>query len=418
MQPNIVHRKVLPLAGESLANFRVLIVNGPRQAGKTTLLRLLRDSYSGNYVTLDDNELRNAVRAAPTELIATEIRPLLIDEIQRGGNDLVLAIKMDVDDHHERGQYVLAGSTRFLSDPSLSESLAGRAVVLELWQLSEQELADSPRSFIDRAFLDPAGFRGASESTLSRDDYLQLVCRGYYPEVLELSSPRLRSNWFATYLQAIIDTDIREMTQVNKPGTLRQLVTVAAANTAQEFNASKAGNDLQLDRVTVQNYLTLLESVFLVRSLPPWSRNPHAKAVHRHKLHITDTGLAAYLLRTDPTSLASPVSPSRGALIESFITNELAKQATWSETATQLYHWRVSRGPEVDLVLEATGNRIIGVECKANSSIRLDDFRGLIALRDAIGADFVHGYVFYTGRRALPFGDRLTALPISRLWEG
>lgn len=215
---------------------------------------------------------------------------------------------------------------------------------------------------------------------------------------------------------AVIDTDIREMARVDGPSSLR-LLSLAAASTGQEINTVKAASDLQLHRTTVSRYLGLLETVFLVRFLPPWSRNLTARAVHRPKLHLTDTGLAAHLLAVDPDGLAARVCPARGQLVESFVFNELAKQASWSTVPVRLFHWRVSRGPEVDLVLERTNGRLVGIEVKSTDAVDLSDFRGLIALRDRLGDDFIHGFVGYTGRRALSFGDRLTAIPLSALWD-
>lgn len=414
--PDLISRRIASLANDYLDSFRILIVNGPRQSGKTTLLQELNRRHHGLYVTLDDGGLRAAAHADPTVFVDGR-KPLMIDEIQRGGNDLVLAIKATVDRHTDRGQFVLAGSTRFLATPSLSESLAGRAGIVEIWPFAQQELAGTPRSFLDAIFANPEELRSAPPSSYERPDYFALIARGFYPEAVTIVRERVRSEWYRTYVQAVVDTDIREMAEIEQPSTLRQLLQLSAASTAQEFNASKAGNDLQLHRTTVQRYLGLLETVFLIRFLPPWSRNLAARAVRRAKLHITDTGLAAHLLSVDADGLAARISPARGPLVETFIVNELAKQATWSTVPVQLFHWRVSQGAEVDLVIERTNGSVVGVEAKSTDTLDQRDFAGLTLLRDSLGSDFVHGVVFYTGQRALSFGDRLTALPLSTLWE-
>jgi uncharacterized protein len=234
-----------------------------------------------------------------------------------------------------------------------------------------------------------------------------------------MSSALARDEWYRAYVQAVVDTDIREMARVEAPANLERLLRLAAASTAQEFNVVKAASDLQLHRTTVGGYLGLLETVFLVRYLPAWSRNAVARAIRRPKLHLADTGLAAHLLGVDADGLAARAAPARGALVESFIVNELAKQASWSPFPVRLHHWRVSQGPEVDLVAERGNGRVIGIEAKATDAIGQNDFKGLTALRDQLdqlGPDFVHGFVLYTGPRPLSFGDRLTALPISALW--
>jgi predicted AAA+ superfamily ATPase len=402
---------------EFLGSFRVVIINGPRQSGKTTLLHQLNTTLHGTYVSLDTGPLRAAARADPAVFIAGGDRPLMIDEVQRGGDDLVLAIKAAVDVSPQRGQFVLAGSTRFLSTPSLSESLAGRAGILEVWPFAQQELTGADASFIEKAFADPLALRDVPRSELDRAAYFDLISRGGYPEPSAMRSPLTRDEWYRAYVQSIIDTDIREMARIEAPGNLRRLLNLAAAATAQEFNIVKAASDLQLHRTTIGSYLGLLETAFLIRHLPPWSPNATARAVRRPKLHLTDTGLAAHLLGVDAEGLASRVSPSRGPLVESFIVNEIAKQATWAPFPVRLHHWRISQGPEVDLILERGNGQVVGLEAKATDAVSQDDFKGLIALRERLGDDFVHGFVLYTGPYSLSFGDRLSALPLSALWD-
>lgn len=419
MPTELIPRFISARAAEFLSSFRVVIINGPRQSGKTTLLKQLNQELRGSYVSLDEGALRAAARADPGVFIEDGARPMMIDEIQRGGDDLVLAIKAAVDSDPARGQFILAGSTRFLSTPSLSESLAGRAGILEVWPFAQQELAGAELSFLSRAYAEPSALRSISPSDLTRRDYFGLVCRGGYPEPSTMASGLARDEWYRAYVQAVVDTDIREMARVEAPANLGRLLRLAAASTAQEFNVLKAASDLQLHRTTVSSYLGLLETVFLIRYLPAWSRNPVARAIRRPKLHLTDTGLAAHLLGVDADGLAARVAPARGALVESFVVNELAKQASWSPFPVRLHHWRLSQGPEVDLVAERGNGRVVGIEVKATDAIGQDDFKGLAALRDQLGQvgdDFVHGFVFYTGSRPLSFGDRLTALPVSALW--
>lgn len=305
MAETLIPRRVADLAIEFLDSFRVLIINGPRQSGKTTLLQQLNAERQGTYLTLDDGAFRASARADPAVFIADGPRPMLIDEVQRGGDDLVLAIKSAVDRDTQRGQFVLAGSTRFLSTPSLSESLAGRAGILEVWPFSEQELADSTASFLSTAFSQADELRSAGPSKYERHDYFELICRGSYPEPVAMRSQLARDEWYRTYLQAVIDTDIREMARIEESSNLGQLLQLSAANTAQEINTVKTASDLQLHRTTVTRYLNLLETVFLIRFLPAWSRNLAARTTHRPKLHVTDTGLAAHLVSVDAEGLAA-----------------------------------------------------------------------------------------------------------------
>lgn len=406
------------LSDEYLAAFRVLVLNGPRQAGKTTILRQLRARHGGTLLNLDDELLLQAALNDPASFASSGSEPRFLDEVQRAGDPLIRAIKSEVDADPRPGRYVLAGSTRFLTTPSLSESLAGRAGVLDVWPFSQGEFTGELGSFIDRAFGAPDSLAQISPSTVSRADYFDRICRGGFPEPALMSSRRTRSAWFRSYLQAIVERDIREMTRLNEPSAIRTLFAYLASVTAQELNISNIANKTGLHRTTVTRYLELLEVVFLVHRLPVWSRNLTARVVKHSKAHVTDTGLAAALIGVSPEALAQPVSPARGPLVETFIVNELAKQATWSDHAVRLRHWRISGGAEVDLIVENEDGRILAIESKAADTVTTDDFRGLAALRDLLGAQFVQGVVLHTGRQgAVGFGDRLTALPIAAIWE-
>jgi predicted AAA+ superfamily ATPase len=413
-----LRRSCTAIAEEYLSVFRVVILNGPRQSGKTTLLRHLRERHGGTLFNLDDEQVLQAATGDPVAFAGSGVEPRFIDEIQRGGDALVRAVKADVDAAPHPGRYVLAGSTRFLTTPGLSESLAGRAGVVDVWPFSQGEFDGRSDSFIDRVFGDPGSLMTMSRPVSDRADYFQRVCRGGFPEPALMRTIRSRRAWFRGYVDAIAERDIREMTRINQPSSLRTLLTYLASVTAQEHNAVNTANKTGLHRATVIRYLELLETVFLVHRLPAWPRNLTSRVVRHPKLYLTDTGLAAALLDVSPDALARPVAPARGPLIETFIVNELAKQATWSDNPVRLHHWRISGGAEVDVVLERDDGQIIAVECKANDTVTHNDFRGLAKLRDLLGPQFVQGIVVNTGRHgALGFGDRLVSIPMAALWE-
>jgi hypothetical protein len=406
------------IADEYLSAFRVVILNGPRQAGKTTLLRHLQAQHGGTLLSLDDEQLLQAALTDPVAFADSGAEPRLIDEVQRAGDPLVRAIKAQVDADPRPGRYVLAGSTRFLATPSLSESLAGRGAVVEVWPFSQGEFEGRFETFIDLAFNDRGALLTLTSPTSDRADYFRRVCRGGFPEAALMTTTRTRRAWFRSYVQAVAERDIREMARVNEPSAITTLLSYLASITAQEHNSVNTSNKTGLHRTTVNRYLELLEAVFLIHRLPSWSRNLTARVVKHAKLHLTDTGLAASLLGVSPESLANPVAPTRGPQIETFIVNELAKQATWSECPVRLHHWRVSGGAEVDVVLERDNGEIVGIESKAADTVTADDFRGLATLRDLVGTQFIQGIVLHTGRQpAIGFGDRLVSLPIASLWE-
>jgi uncharacterized protein len=403
---------------EYLSIFRGVVLNGPRQAGKSTLLRGMRERLGGSLLNLDNEQLLQAAIADPVAFASSGAEPRFIDEVQRAGDPLIRAVKVEVDTAPRPGRYVLAGSTRFLTTPSLSESLAGRVAVVDVWPFSQGEFESKFERFIDIVFDDPGQLRDLAVPDVDRVEYFTRVCRGGFPEPALMRTARARRAWFRSYVQGIAERDIREMARVNEPSAIISLLSYLASITAQEHNSVNTSNKTGLHRVTVNRYLELLEAVFLIHRLPAWSRNLTARFVKHAKLHLTDTGLAASLMGISPESLAKPIAPARGPLIETFIVNELAKQATWSDSPVRLHHWRISGGAEVDVVMERDDGQVVGIESKARDTVTAEDFRGLATLRDLVGPQFVQGIVLHTGRQsAIAFGDRLLSVPIAALWE-
>lgn len=403
---------------EYLSIFRGVVLNGPRQAGKSTLLDAIHRQLGGTLLNLDNEQLLQAAITDPVSFASSGAEPRFIDEVQRAGDPLIRAIKLEVDATPTPGRYVLAGSTRFLTTPSLSESLAGRVAVVDVWPFSQGELEGRFERFVDIVFADPGSLRSLRASRVDRLDYFTRVCRGGFPEPALMRTSRARRAWFRSYVQSISERDIREMARVNEPSAIVSLLSYLASITSQEHNSVNTSSKTGLHRTTVNRYLALLEVVFLIHRLPAWSRNMTARVVKHAKLHLTDTGLVASLLGVSPESLMQPIASARGPLVESFIVNELAKQLTWSDAAVRLYHWRISGGVEVDVVMERDDGQVVGIEAKAKDTVTAEDFRGLMALRDLLGSQFTLGVVLHTGRQGgVGFGDRLVSLPIAALWE-
>jgi predicted AAA+ superfamily ATPase len=411
-----ISRHLKSLVEEALDDFRVVIINGPRQAGKTTLLRQLHAARGGSFRTLDRADVLQAAKADPLGFVADAVRPAFIDEIQRGGDALVRAIKIAVDEEPVPGSFVLSGSSRFLTVPTLSESLAGRALLTELWPLSMAERVGAPPQFVDLLFDEPAALRRLPESTLTRTDYLHLVCAGGFPELLRARSPRARSNWLRSYVTTVTQRDISELSRIRFADELPRLLRVVAARTAQVTHAAEIAKTLGMDAATVRNYLPLLQMVYLIHWLPAWSNNLTARAVRAPKVHMVDSGLAAQLMQRGPKSLAEPGTAEAGALFETFVVNELIKQLAVSDAEASAFHYRDRDGAEVDCVLESGDGRIAGLEVKLALSVNEADLRHLRMLRDKLGSRFVAGVLLYSGSQALSFGDRLMALPASALW--
>jgi uncharacterized protein len=301
---------------EYLSVFRGVVLNGPRQAGKSTLLRALHRQLGGTLLNLDNEQLLQAAIADPVAFASTGTEPRYLDEVQRAGDPLIRAVKAEVDTTPTPGRYVLAGSTRFLTTPSLTESLAGRVAVVEVWPFSQGEFEGRFERFIDVSFDDPGSLRELGTPSADRFEYFLRVCRGGFPDPALMSSVRGRRAWFRSYVQAIAERDIREMARVNEPSAITSLLTYLASITSQEHNSVNTSNKTGLHRSTVNRYLELLQAVFLIHRLPAWSRNLTARVVKHAKLHLTDTGLASALLGVAPDSLAKPIAPARGPLID------------------------------------------------------------------------------------------------------
>jgi uncharacterized protein len=414
---SVLLRQIAPLVTELASGFRVLILNGPRQSGKSTLLSQLHAERGGTLLTLDDVDALRASRTDPRGFVTGYPTPLFIDEVQRGGDPLVLSVKADADRNpSDFGRFILAGSSRFLTVPNLTESLAGRATIVDVWPFSQSELHGGNDRFLDLAFESPDSIRALRVTTLTRAEIANRIVQGGFPAVRNMNA-RLRDAWFDTYLRTLTDRDLAEYRRPNRTVDVGRLTQLILGRTAQEVNASNIASDLALTADTVRNYLSLTETIYLHHQLPAWTGGQTGRIIKRHKLHAIDTGLAAYVLNATSKSMAVPTSAVMGPLFETFVVNEIAKQRTWSNTSARLFHYREPAGAEIDLILEARGGAIVAIEIKGARDVDEQDFRHLAALRDRLGSRFINGIVVHLGERPMSFGDRLTALPVSALWE-
>jgi len=378
---------------------RIILINGPRQAGKTTLLEQIHAELGGSLRSLDVDVERASARADPEGYVMSMPRPTFLDEVQRAGDPLILAIKTATDRDRRPGQFFLSGSTRFLTVPTLSESLAGRVAILDLWPLSVAERAGVRPKIIAQLLTEPEAVLGIEAAPVTRHEYLQLACTGSFPEVVQRPAGRARSRWFSDYLRTVTQRDVRELKQIEQMERLPRFMRYLAAITAQELNVAEAGRVIGVDAGTIRSDLALFETVYLVHRLPAWSQNLTAKIKKRPKIHVVDSGFAAWLRGQSADSLARPTAEA-------------------ADLEVDLYHFRDRDGREIDCILQTPDGRVVGVEVKASTTVNIHDFRHLSFARDRLGDQFITGVVFYTGARALPFGDRLMALPINLLWNG
>ena len=400
---------------EALDAFRGVVLTGARQVGKSTLAREVCARRGGTYVDLDDETALEAALVDPAAFLDRR-PPVAIDEVQRGGDALLRAIKARLDRARRPGAFLLTGSTRFLTLPALSESLAGRVEVLELWPFSQGEIEGGRDGLADRLFGPPGVSPGDRATGTTRKSIVERICRGGFPEVQNLRPP-LRRRWFASYVRTVTQRDVLDVSRLRQIEELPRLLRLLATRTAQEVNAQHLSNDLGMPRTTLLGYMAAVEVVYLWNRLPAWSRNLTAKVIRHPKGYLPDTGLAAYLLGAEPETLLRPGNPLLGPLLETLVVGELVRQRGWARADHDLFHFRDRSGPEVDVILETRDGRVAAVEVKAGETVTARDFAGINLLADRLGDAFAHGVVLHLGESAHPFGDRRTALPLGALWS-
>ena len=409
MYRRLIERKLT----SALADTRVVLLNGARQTGKSTLVQLLAKQRGGQYLTLDDSATVGLARSDPSALVRGAGDFMVIDEVQHAP-ELFPAVKRVVDADRRPGRFLLTGSANVFLLPRLAESLAGRIEILPLHPLSQGELADSETNLVD-ALFDAASWRHGAR-TLDRVEVCARIIAGGFPEAAARAPGERRDAWFRSYIASLLQRDVRDMANIDGLTDLPRLLGLLAARSSALMNMSEISRVAGIAHSTLRRYLALLEATFIFQPLPAWSSNIGKRFVKSPKIHLLDSGLAAHL-RGDVDAPALAQSPNLGPLLETFVVQEVRKLLGWSRQAAMPYHFRTAVGREVDLVLEAPGQRIAGIEVKASSNLNQDDFSGLRALAEIAGDKFVSGTVLYLGEQRLPFADKLWALPISALWE-
>ena len=394
---------------EALSDTPVVLITGPRRAGKTTLVRKMGEA-GRSYVTLDDRTALEAARADPSGFIRGLDRAI-IDEIQRAP-DLLLAIKKTVDEDYRPGRFLLTGSANVLTLPRVADSLAGRMETLRLLPLSRAEIRGVASTFLERLF---SGTLQGDKQAIVGDELVQLALMGGFPEAIARESERRRQDWARSYLTSVLTRDLRDIAEIEKLTELPKFVRMLAEHSGQLVNYSQLGSSINVSYKTSQRYVALLEQVFLIAALLPWYTNALKRIAKTPKLHFLDSGLlaAARGLSFERVKANREVF---GALLETFVFSEVLKLMTASELRLSPYHFRDQQMREVDIVLERDDGMIVGIEIKASATVKANDFGGLRTLADACRDRFAYGVVLYDSADFVPFGDKLAAAPLSCLW--
>lgn len=396
---------------DALADTPVVVVQGPRQCGKTTLALRVGGRLGFEYVNLDDDAARRAARDDPAGFVARLPQRVIIDEVQRAP-ELFLPLKVEVDRRRVPGRFLLTGSTDVLLVPRVADSLAGRMGSIRLHPMAQCELARRAPRFLEAILK--GDFKIRTTPRLG-EELAERIVGGGFPAALARNSAARRRQWYTDYVDALVQRDLRDLSRISSLRAIPKLLKLAASQTARLINVSELATPFEVSRPTIRDYVTLLERIFLLDELPPWHSNRLKRLVRTPKLHLADSGLACALLGMTAAELWQDRT-MLGQLLETFVYGELRRQSSGIEEPIEFSHYRDKDGAEVDIVMEHAGARVSGVEVKASSTVHPTDFRGLRRLREATGKRFTCGVVLYDGEVTVGFGDGMFAVPLASLW--
>jgi len=412
MQPLLI-RHIETRLIEAMSDTPVTLIAGPRQSGKTTLVRQIANQHGLRYLTLDDQLTLLAAKQDPVGLIRS-LERVVIDEIQRAP-ELLLAIKKSVDENRSPGRFLLTGSANIMMLPKVTDSLAGRMETLSLLPLSQSEIESRPihhLNWIDAVFNNKIL---QNDTPALGDDLIERVLKGGFPEVLTRSTPKRRTAWTRQYINALIQRDVRDIANIEKLDKLPRFLNALAQSAGQMCNYTQLAGQVGLDSKTAARYIGVLEQMYLLQRIDIWAKNRLNRVVKTPKLQFIDSGLLASLLHLTHDEVR--IDRTRfGNLLETFVYSELLKLTTTAKQDYQLLYYRDADKVEVDVIIENGLGQLVGVEVKAAATVKERDLRGLKKLATLAGESFQMGVLLYDGDETLPLGQGIWAVPISSLW--
>jgi uncharacterized protein len=399
---------------EALTDTRIVTVEGPRQAGKSTLCAGIAAAHGMQMVTLDDADVRRAAMGDPAGFLAGLGERAFIDELQRVP-ELVLALKAAVDRDTRPGRFLVSGSANLLLAPRVGDSLAGRVERVPLRPFTQAEIA---RAGVPH-WLDELWEGGRpphiESDALGSAAHAERILAGGFPAAIARAPARRRA-WLADYIAALISRDVPDIVSIRRPDLLPVLLRYLAGASGSLVSLRPIAQALAVDEKTVRAYVRLLELLHLVVAVPAWTPGIAGRAVRARRIFIEDTALLGYLLDADASRIARDPAVA-GRAYETFVAMELARLLPHTAIAPAMRHWRGLHGEEVDIVLEDRGGRTIAIEIKAGATIGRGDLRWLARFRALVGERFAAGLVLCTARQTVPLGDRIWAIPIEALWR-
>lgn len=405
-------RHVYNQVQKALSRSPVVLLNGARQTGKTTLALEFAKEKNYSYYTFDDEITLLTAKANISGFIAELPKPVILDEVQRLP-EIFLAIKKEVDRNRIPGNYFLTGSANPLLIPRMGDSLAGRMEIINMMPLSQGEIYGKEEKFIDHVFNRKELY--TPNTALTKKELYTRILKGGYPTVQHLNEED-QNAWIRSYLSLILQRDIRDLSNIEKMTEFPNLLRILAAHVSGLLNVASLSRDSRIPNKTLDRYLSLLETIFLVSLQPSWQANYALRFIKSQKINFVDTGLLSYLLQINLERVIND-QVLIGKMLENFVVMELKKQSTWNTTEINMYHFRTNTGEEVDIVLENLAGEIVAIEIKNSATVTSADCKGLRILQDKVGNKFIKGIVLYTGSQYLPFDEKVCILPINALWE-
>jgi hypothetical protein len=402
-----IPRALEPVVRQAIIEFPVVVVVGPRQSGKTTLLKnLFGDQIP--LISLEPPDVRQAALSDPRGFLAFYSPPVIFDEIQYTPN-LLPYIKEQVDaDRQRSGQFILTGSQNLLLMQQVTESLAGRVAILKLLPLSSAEIDCQPQRPLPwESATDLATARSAQQISPLK---WESILHGFYPEIASQPERDVRL-WQASYVQTYLERDVRNLRNIGDLTLFQVFLRALAARSAQLLNLSELARDVGVAVSTARDWLSLLEASFQIFILRPYYANIGKRLVKSPKVYFTDTGLVCYLVGLRDAEHAA-AGPMGGALFENLVVAELYKRFLQRGEEPPLYFWRTASGNEVDLVVE-TQDTLIPLEVKASATPRPEMAAGIARFRDDFSSRVGQGYVIHPGTIRLPLGYNTLALPFT-----
>ncbi|HWR59706.1 MAG TPA: ATP-binding protein [Thermodesulfovibrionales bacterium] len=405
MADRYIERTLGPVVRRAVREFPAVVLTGPRQSGKTTLLKHIFGS-SYRYVSLEPPDVRMAAAQDPRGFLEMYPPPVIFDEVQYAP-DLLPYIKERIDERRGRcGQYLITGSQNLLLMERVTESLAGRAAMLRLLPLTRREAEGQPQKPLPWEKRRP---RHRSKAMSPMELWKELL-RGSYPE-LATHPKRDVALWHSAYIQTYLERDIRTLRQVGDLTQFQNFLRLLAARSAQLLHLSDISRNLGIAVNTAKSWLSVLEATYQIIVLRPYFANVGKRLVKAPKVYFTDVGTLCYLagLRDAEHAAAGPMG---GAIFETAVVSEIFKTLMHQGIEPQIYFWRTSAGAEVDIMVEFD-HGLVPVEVKLSSTPRPTMALNIKTFQKDFGDKVTHGYVLHPGNIRLPLGSGVTALPFA-----